>query len=219
MRPQLEPHGESNNTHPVWEAALCWCCVVCWLLCPHTQPTWLLSLLLYVLLWCVHQSGMDNADSVEGFMAEKAGVMRTKARGSSSNNSSSEPDLLSGLPYRVSSSMSASKDQMLVQVRRACGQTDRQTDRQHSTTQHSTIQHNATQHNTAPYVAAYTCFFLDQSSHALCVLCAYCCACAQGRGELSLYHDLPGLATSTLAADVQTSGAAAAGELQHPTRT
>jgi hypothetical protein len=33
----------------------------------------------------------------------------------------------------------------------------------------------------------------------------------QGRGELSLYHDLPGFATTTLAADVQTSGAAAAG--------
>jgi hypothetical protein len=47
-------------------------------------------------------------------MAEKAGVMRTKA---SSSSSSSEPDLLAGLPYRVSSSMSASKDQMLVQVR------------------------------------------------------------------------------------------------------
>lgn len=29
-----------------------------------------------------------------------------------------------------------------------------------------------------------------------------------------MYHDLPGLATTTLAADVQTSGAAAAGELQ-----
>lgn len=34
----------------------------------------------------------------------------------------------------------------------------------------------------------------------------------QGRGELSVYHDLPGLATTTLAADVQTSGAAVAGE-------
>lgn len=33
----------------------------------------------------------------------------------------------------------------------------------------------------------------------------------QGRGELSVYHDLPGLATTTLAADVQTSGAAVAG--------
>ena len=63
-------------------------------------------------------------------MAEKAGVFRHNtssssssstgggSRGSSSNSrdSSSEPDLLSGLPYRMSSSMSASKEQMLVQV-------------------------------------------------------------------------------------------------------
>jgi hypothetical protein len=32
--------------------------------------------------------------------------------------------------------------------------------------------------------------------------------CCQARGELSVYHDLPGLATTTLSADVQTSGAA-----------
>lgn len=70
-------------------------------------------------------AGMDNGDNVEGFMAEKAGVIRhtssssSSSKGGSSGNSkdSSEPDLLSGLPYRVSSSMSASKDQTLVQVR------------------------------------------------------------------------------------------------------
>jgi hypothetical protein len=38
------------------------------------------------------------------------------------------------------------------------------------------------------------------------------CLFLQGRGEVSVYHDLPGLATTTLAADVQTSGAAVAGE-------
>jgi hypothetical protein len=77
----------------------------------------------------LHVTGMDNADSVEGFMAEKAGVFRhntsssssstgggSRGSSSSSRDSSSEPDLLSGLPYRMSSSMSASKEQMLVQV-------------------------------------------------------------------------------------------------------
>jgi hypothetical protein len=82
---------------------------------------------------------MDNADNVEGFMAEKAGVWRkTPTSSSSSNNTHSssssggdagskdsssssskdapEPDLLSGLPFRISSSMSAGKDQVLVQV-------------------------------------------------------------------------------------------------------
>jgi hypothetical protein len=66
---------------------------------------------------------MDNGDNVEGFMAEKAGVIRhtsssssSKGGSSGSSKDSSEPDLLSGRPYRVSSSMSASKDQTLVQV-------------------------------------------------------------------------------------------------------
>jgi hypothetical protein len=65
---------------------------------------------------------MDSGDSVEGFMAEKAGVIRHTSSSSSikggGSKDSGEPDLLSGLPYRVSSSMSASKDQTLVQVRR-----------------------------------------------------------------------------------------------------
>jgi hypothetical protein len=57
---------------------------------------------------------MDNADNVEGFMAEKAGVARPSS--SSSSSGSSADQLLRGLPYRISSSASASKEQLLVQV-------------------------------------------------------------------------------------------------------
>jgi hypothetical protein len=63
---------------------------------------------------------MDNADNVEGFMAEKAGVARPSSSSSSSSSrggsGSSADQLLRGLPYRVSSSASASKEQLLVQV-------------------------------------------------------------------------------------------------------
>ncbi|KAF6261120.1 hypothetical protein COO60DRAFT_810130 [Scenedesmus sp. NREL 46B-D3] len=97
-----------------------------WIVRPHIEP-----------------HGMDNADNVEGFMAEKAGVARPSSSSSGGGGGSAD-QLLRGLPYRISSSASASKEQLLVQA----------------------------------------------------------------RGELSMYHDLQGLATSTLSADVQTSGAA-----------
>jgi hypothetical protein len=51
-------------------------------------------------------AGLDNSDNVEGFMADKTGVMRLQG-----------PDqLLSGAPYRLSSSASAGKEQLLMQV-------------------------------------------------------------------------------------------------------
>jgi hypothetical protein len=75
-------------------------------------------------------------------MAEKSGVLRStplallrrhagaNSSGSSSNaagggggsssSSGSEPDLLSGVPFRVSASASAGKEQVLVQVRGVC---------------------------------------------------------------------------------------------------
>ncbi len=52
-----------------------------------------------------HRAGMDDADGVEGFMAEKAGVAKRRAA-----------DLLGGVPYRLSGSAQATKDQ----VRLAC---------------------------------------------------------------------------------------------------
>jgi hypothetical protein len=55
-------------------------------------------------------------------------------------------------------------------------------------------------------------------TRSVSLTCPACCttapsaaaaaAVAKARGELSVYHDLPGLATTTLSADVQTSGAA-----------
>jgi hypothetical protein len=121
VRPQIEPHGESEKAlggrflattvtsqAGWWKHLCCWCGV-------HARPQHP----------NMHDAGMDNADNVEGFMAEKAGVARrrpsTNSSSSSSNPSSAsssatEPDLLCGAPYRVSSSASASKDQVLVQV-------------------------------------------------------------------------------------------------------
>lgn len=62
-------------------------------------------------------SGMDNTDNVEGFLAEKSGVWRHSADSSRSSSSGSSGDsILGGAPYRVSSSINASKEQMLVQV-------------------------------------------------------------------------------------------------------
>lgn len=61
---------------------------------------------------------MDNTDNVEGILAEKSGVWRHAADPSGSSSNSSADSILCGAPYRISSSINASKEQMLVQV---CG--------------------------------------------------------------------------------------------------
>jgi hypothetical protein len=54
----------------------------------------------------------------------------------------------------------------------------------------------------------YTRFCSDKWTIVLLLLLLLLC---QARGEVSLYHDLPGLATTSLVADLQTSGAAGGG--------
>ena len=67
---------------------------------------------------------MDNADNIEGFLAERAGVARLQQcdekrerheAGRATSGGAADP-LLHGVPYRLSSSASAGKDQLLVQV-------------------------------------------------------------------------------------------------------
>lgn len=131
-------------------------------------------------------------------MAEKSGVWRPAANDPAGTNSSSGELLLKGAPYRVSGSISAGKEQMLMQVGAARG---------------FLLGWCRAIWLTCRNWFAIAARHLVQlvGDHACLVICLLFVVVLQTRGDVSVYHDLAGLASTTLSADMQTSGAGGKG--------